>query len=169
MVAKPEKLKRVGGLAAEIGKRRPFESPEEEASLNIIKTASVLSWGFEQLLKEHGLSGATYNVLRILRGGGVGKSCSEIGADMVTRVPDVTRLVDRLEKMGLALRSRVAEDRRVVQVKITAKGLGVLAAIDRPVVKLNRTQLAHMSRAELGELSRLLTKLRAGIEETETR
>src|SRR5262245_43746903 len=144
--AKPE------GLAAEIGKKRPFESPQEEAALNIIRTASLISWEFERLLKEHRLSEATYNILRILRGGGP-RSCSEIGADMLTRVPDVTRLIDRLERLGLAQRRRVPEDRRVVLVQITAKGLRALDALDKPGTDLNNALLGHMTRPELAELS----------------
>jgi DNA-binding MarR family transcriptional regulator len=164
--AKPEqKERRAGGLAAEIGKRRPFGSPQEEASLNILRTASFMSWEFEQLLKDHSLSEATYNVLRILRGRGGSGSCSEIGADMLTRVPDVTRLIDRLERLGLAQRRRVPEDRRVVRVQITPKGVGVLDALDKPGTELNNAILSHMSRAELVELSRLLTKVRQGIAE----
>src|SRR5690242_9245315 len=107
---KPEQRTKVRGLAAEIGKRRPFELPEQEAYLNLLRTMSFLSADGERMLKEHGLSEATYNILRILRGAGdAGRPSGEIGRDMITRVPDVTRLVDRLEKMGLATRCRIEE------------------------------------------------------------
>jgi DNA-binding MarR family transcriptional regulator len=79
---------------------------------------------------------------------------------MVTRVPDVTRLVDRLDAAGLVGRCRITEDRRVVQVKITQKGLDLLAALDEPLLALNKKVMRHMTRAELNELSRLLVKLR---------
>jgi DNA-binding MarR family transcriptional regulator len=153
-------------LQHEIGKRKPFDAPEQEAFLNLIRTASVLSAGFQRLFRAHKLSESTYNALRILRGAAADPesrgvhTCSEIGEHLVTQVPDVTRLIDRLEELGLAERVRCEEDRRVVHVKITRKGLEVLARLDEPVLELHRAQLAHLSRAELGELSRLLTKAR---------
>jgi DNA-binding MarR family transcriptional regulator len=148
-------------LKDEIKKRQPFEHAEEEAYLNLLRTTAVLSAEFERPLKQHGLSEPQYNVLRILRGiGGCGAPCSEIGTRMITRVPDITRLVDRLEAAGLVERCRIAEDRRVVQVKITQKGLDVLAALDEPLVALGTKLSRHMKSEELNELSRLLVKLR---------
>ena len=148
-------------LKDEIKKKKPFEHPEEEAYLNLLRTTAVLFAQFEALLKHVGLSEPQYNVLRILRGvGGCGLPSTEIGARMITRVPDVTRLVDRLEAAGLVERCRIAEDRRVVQVKITAKGLSALAPLDEPLVALNKKLLRHMTRKELRELIRLLEKMR---------
>lgn len=148
-------------LQTELGKKRPFESSEEEAFLNLVRTHSVLSAGFDALFKEHGLSEAVYNVLRILRGSGQqGRPCGQIGAHLVARVPDVTRLVDRVESMGLAERRRTPGDRRVVVVRITGKGLDLLARLDRPVAALHTRQLGHLKKSELGELSRLLCKAR---------
>ena len=158
-------------LKDEIKKKRPFEHPEEEAYLNLLRTTTVLYGQFETLLKQSGLSEPQYNVLRILRGvGGSGLPSSEVGARMITRVPDVTRLVDRLEAAGLVERCRIAQDRRVVQVKITAKGLAALAELDEPLVALNKKLLAHMTRKELDDLIRLLEKARHAPEEaTSTR
>jgi DNA-binding MarR family transcriptional regulator len=150
-------------LKDEIKKRKPFEHVEEEAYLNLLRTTTVLYAQFECLLKRSGLTEPQYNVLRILRGvgaGGSGVPCTEVGARMITRVPDVTRLVDRLESGGLVERCRIAQDRRVVQVKITAKGLQTLAELDAPVVELNKRLLGHMSRQELADLIRLLEKMR---------
>jgi DNA-binding MarR family transcriptional regulator len=148
-------------LARELKKTRPFEHPAEEAYLNLLRTVSVLGAPFDQLFKQHGISEAKYNALRILRGaGGDGLPSLEIGARMVARVPDVTRLVDRLETDGLVRRARVRQDRRVVLVQITAKGLDVLARLDKPVIELNRQELQHLTRAELVELNRLLVKAR---------
>jgi DNA-binding MarR family transcriptional regulator len=156
-----------GTLKDEIGKRGPFASPEEEAYLNLLRTTAMLGAGWDRLFKEHGLSESTYNILRILRGhaqdsgtANVGISCQTIGEQLISRLPDVTRLVDRLEKAGLVKRSRTPEDRRVVLVGITKKGLATLAALDEPVAALNRRQLAHLSRAELADVNRLLTKMR---------
>jgi DNA-binding MarR family transcriptional regulator len=149
-------------LAREIGKQRPFESPEQEAFLNLFRTMSILEAPFEALFKRHGLSGATYNVLRILRGAGAsGLACHQIGGRMIARVPDVTRLVDRLEHSGLALRERSSDDRRIVTVAITPAGLELLAGLDAPTAALHRDNLGHLNRAELDELNRLLVKARA--------
>ncbi len=147
-------------LGQEIGKKDPFDLPEEEAFLNVVRTSNQLSGPIKALFKDHGLSDATYNVLRIVRSG-KGKTCSEIGRDMVVRVPDVTRLVDRLEGQGLVTRERGSEDRRVVRVSITREGERLLRTLDTPLRALLVDQMAPLTRAELKEFSRLLVKLRA--------
>jgi DNA-binding MarR family transcriptional regulator len=153
-------------LQHELGKRSPFQSPEQEAFLNIIRTASVLTAGFQRLFREHKLSESTYNALRILRGATEdasskgARTCSQIGEHLVTQVPDVTRLVDRLEQLGFAERVRCEHDRRVVYVRITKPGLAALEELDGPVMDLHRSQLGHMTKPELAELSRLLVKAR---------
>ena len=150
-------------LKDEIKKRRPFDSPEEEAYLNLLRTTTVLAADFERLFKDAGLSEPQYNVLRILRGagaGGAGLPCLEIASRMITRVPDITRLVDRLEAAGLVERARTSEDRRVVLVKITKKGLDAIAPLDEPLRDIHKRQMGHMTRRELDELSRLLVKAR---------
>jgi DNA-binding MarR family transcriptional regulator len=148
-------------LKDEIKKKKPFDDPTEEAYLNLLRTATVLAADFERLFKNAGLSEPQYNVLRILRGaGGDGLPCLEVGARMITRVPDVTRLVDRLEAAGLVDRNRTREDRRVVMVKITGKGLEAVGALDRPLREIHKRQMGHMNRRELEELSRLLVKAR---------
>ena len=148
-------------LKDEIKKKHAFEHPAEEAYLNLLRTTTVLAAEFERLFKDTGLSEPQYNALRILRGvGGCGVPCSEIGARMIARVPDVTRLVDRLEAAGYVERCRITQDRRVVQVKITDKGLAVLAEMDEPLTRLNRRLLRHMTREELDQLNHLLVKAR---------
>src|SRR5690606_39052537 len=147
-----------------------FDIPEREAYLSIVRTASELEGPFHVMLKKHGVSPAGYNILRILRGHQIageehGVRATEIGREMVVRVPDVTRLVDRLEKQGLAERCRCTADRRVVWVGITKKGLTLLAKIDEPLTELHRQVLGHLSKSELGDLIRLLEKARkAGAE-----
>jgi len=112
------------------------------------------------LFKQHGLSHPQYNVLRILRGArGEGLSCQEVGARMLKRVPDVTRLLDRLEQRGLIERWRCAEDRRVVRTRITAAGLDLLAAIDGPLRDLVADQFRNYDPRMLGQLDRLLGAL----------
>jgi DNA-binding MarR family transcriptional regulator len=155
-------------LKDEIKKRKPFESASEEAYLNLLRTTGVLYADFERLFKEHGLSEPKYNVLRILRGAklnaefnGEGVPSLEIGDRMITRVPDITRLVDRLEAEGLVRRRRCEEDRRVVWVAITPKALKLLDDMDEPIVRLHREQFKHMTHEECVELSRLLEKARS--------
>lgn len=148
-------------LQQEIHKRRPFDSPSQEAFLNVMRTQAQLAGDIEAVLKPLGLSAATYNVLRILRGAKEhGRMCHEIGEHMVTRVPDVTRLVDRLEKSGLVSRERSSRDRRVVHVKITPKGDELTGSLDAPVMALHQRQMGHMSVEELTILSELLVKAR---------
>lgn len=162
----------MASLQSEIKKRHPFESPEEEAFLNILRTGTLLASQGSQLLKAHGISEPQYNVLRILRGAKAGGDaalpCLEIASRMITPVPDITRLVDRLEAAGLVERRRTPEDRRVVLVAITRAGLEKLSPLDKPVLDLHRRQLGHLSRAELASLNRLLVKARqAAAAETE--
>ncbi len=148
-------------LQEELRKKRPFASLEQEAHLNLERTHDHLQQKFALQFQEHGISAPQYNVLRILRGvGGEGLPCLEVAAQMVTRMPDITRLVDRLEKAGLAERARTAADRRKVLVKITATGLELLARLDRPVLELHKQLLGHLTREELTDLNRLLVKAR---------
>lgn len=148
-------------LRTQIGRKRPFDSPEEEAYLNVLRTGGELDAAFARLFRAHGLTNPTYNALRILRGHGPGGvACRVIGEQLVSRVPDVTRLVDRLVEAGLAERDRRGEDRRVVRVRITRAGLSLLARLDRPVRDLHASQLGHLTRAELATLSALLVKAR---------
>ena len=148
-------------LRSEIGKKKPFDLPEEEAHLNMLRTGSLLDAGFAKLFRPHGLTEATYNALRILRGHlPAGVPSQTIGEHLIAQVPDVTRLVDRLVASGLAERCRIEADRRVVMVKITKAGLDLLGKLDKPVRELHAMQLGHLSPAELSQLSRLLVKAR---------
>ncbi len=147
-------------LQDEIKKRNPFDSPEEEATLNLARTADRLFAEGARLLKEHGITGSQYNVLRILRGEGKALPCLEIASRMITQLPDITRLVDRLEAAGLVVRSRTPEDRRVVLIRITDAGLRLLGQLDEPIKEMHRRQLGHLTREELAELNRLLVKAR---------
>jgi DNA-binding MarR family transcriptional regulator len=159
------------GLAQEIHKKNPFDVPEEEAFLNVMRTHSILSNVVERFLRPYDLSFATYNALRILRAAGKdGKTCSSVGVDMVARVPDVTRLMDRLERQGLVKRAREREDRRVVRVLVTDQGLALLDKVDKPLIELQRGLLGHLPKPELETMSQLLYKTRhkPGEKKTET-
>jgi len=149
-----------GKLQREIGKRKPFDSAHEEAFLSIIRTADVLTRDVAEMFKPFALSSTQYNVLRILRGtcpsGTHGLPCSAIADQMLTRDPDMTRLLDRLEKRGLVTRSREERDRRVVRTCITEKGRSVLAELDPVVTESHRKHLGHMTDAQLQQLIELL-------------
>jgi DNA-binding MarR family transcriptional regulator len=139
-----------------------LESPEQEGFLNVWRTHEVLLSQMEDMHKRSGISVVQYNALRILRGAGkAGLSCQGISERLVSRVPDITRLLDRLEAKGLISRSRdPSGDRRVVTACIEAKGMRLLKKLDGPVLDSHRKQFGHLSRDELRELNRLLTKVR---------
>lgn len=141
--------------------RTSGSEPEKDAFLGILRTADLLQSELNQLLKAEDLSHPLYNVLRILRGAGAeGLPCSEISARLVTRDPDVTRLVDRLEKRRLVRRARNPDDRRVVRVRITEAGLEMLAGLDRPVADLHVKQLGHLGPDRLHRLTSILEAAR---------
>lgn len=147
-------------LQHEIKKKKPFDLPEQEAYLNIIRTASHLEAGFDELFKAHALTHSQYNVLRILRGEGQKMPSLSVAERLITRVPDITRLVDRLEAAALVTRERCTRDRRIVYVQITPEGLALLAKLDEPVRELHRAQLGHLSKADLKSLNTLLVRTR---------
>lgn len=148
-------------LRDELGKSVDFELREQEAYLQLARTRAELEAGMSRVLKPAGLSESTYNALRILRGAGPkGARCSDIGRMMVVRVPDVTRLVDRLVEMELATRARDADDRRAVRVRISEEGLALLARLDDLILNGHRDQLTGMSQDELETLCTLLEKAR---------
>ena len=142
--------------------RRPgMPSSEEAAFLDLLRTTDKLSRGLVTILKLEDLSSTQYNVLRILRGAPKGLPCGEIAKRMITRDPDITRLLDRLEKRGLISRSREARDRRTVMARITAAGLKLLARLDEPVQAAHRKQLGHLARGRLRLLTDLLREARS--------
>ena len=151
------------GLQAELKQKVPFSSREQEAYLSLLRTTDALQSSVEARLKEFGLTGTQYNALRILRGAGAeGLPCSEVGERMITRDPDITRLLDRLQKRGLVERIRCKRDRRVVYGKITAAGLKLLRELDEPLEKHGREMLRHVGQAKLKQLIELLEKVRDG-------
>jgi DNA-binding MarR family transcriptional regulator len=147
-------------LATEIKKRKPFDSLEQEAMLNVARTHDVLSSEAAEILKPFNLSATQYNVLRILRGAGQPLGCGEIAQRMITRDPDITRLLDRMEKRKLVSRCRDEKDRRVVCTEITPAGLKLLAELDGVVVKMHRRQLGHLGETKLKQLIKLLEEAR---------
>ncbi len=153
-------------LQRELKKRKPFDSPEQEASLSIARTADRFGICFARLFREYGLTPSQYNVLRILRGEGKPLPILEVADRMLAAVPGITGLIDRLEGMGLVARDRSTEDRRVVFVAITPQGLDLLGKLDEPVSALHKRLLGHMSPGELGQLIGLLEKARQPLDES---
>jgi DNA-binding MarR family transcriptional regulator len=149
-------------LRDEIKQTKPFAGPEQEAYLSLGRTWAVLEHGFAEALKPSGITPTQYNVLRILRGAGEKGLCrSEIIERMISRVPDASRLLDRLEGAGLIARARDAEDRRFVTTRITEEGLRILGDLDGGVVELHRRQFGGFDEAELRSLIELLGRARA--------
>ena len=132
-------------------------SPEETLFLDLVQTTDILSRRPALTLKKEDLSPTQYNVLRILRGSPDGLSCGEIGARMITRDPDITRLLDRMEKRGLISRCRETTDRRTVMARITPAGLELVGRLDEPIQAVHREQLGHLGEGRLRKLSELLS------------
>ncbi|WP_231741020.1 MarR family winged helix-turn-helix transcriptional regulator [Thalassoglobus neptunius] len=154
-----------GKLQSELKKRNPFDLPEQEAMLNLLRTNDQFENRFGRLFRKFGLTSSQYNVLRILRGEGEPMPCLEVANRMIQVVPAITGLIDRLEKAELVTRCRCENDRRVVYISLTEKAEKLLEQMDEPVMELHRTLLGHMSKKELTELTRLLEKCRSSLEE----
>jgi DNA-binding MarR family transcriptional regulator len=151
-------------LQEELKQSKPFDSPEVEAYLNLVRSAALLTRQQEEVLKQQGLTSSLYNVLRIVRGaGGDGIPSTSVADRMVSRVPDVTRLVDRLVALGLVERHRTDADRRLVILRLSTSGASLLTELDEPTAALHKGQLAHMTRDELVRLNELLVKARANL------
>jgi len=144
-------------------KRPRAAYPEEAAFLDLMRTTDILSRGLIGVLKAEDLSATQYNVLRILRGAPEGLSCGEIASRMITRDPDVTRLLDRLEKRCLISRCRETKDRRTVIARITPEGLKLLSRLDEPVQAAHRKQLGPLGRGRLRTLTELLALSRSQV------
>lgn len=142
-------------------KLRHFDSLEQEVFLNLWRTYDRLRALEDELFGRHDLTAQQYNALRLLRGEHP-KSMPTLGlaSRLVSKAPDITRLLDRLEQRGLIERTRTAENRRVVQVRITEAGLNLLLSLDAPVRACHDRQLGHLSPAQLQELVALLRAAR---------
>jgi DNA-binding MarR family transcriptional regulator len=141
-------------------KQSRFQSPEQEAMLNVMVTSSYIEDIFTKACAEHGISHQQYNILRILRGvHPQGHPCGEIAERMLSRAPDITRRLDRLVKLGLVQRDRLDDDRRVVITKITDKGLELLKGMDAQVQRSHSVISDRLSEEECLELSRLCEKI----------
>ena len=148
-------------LQEELKQTKPFRTLRQEAQLNIVRTANQLSDAFEQMLKPHGITGTQYNVLRILRGAEPAGLCrNEVSQRLLNRMPDATRLLDRMEEAGLVTRERSLEDRRLVTTRITKKGRQIVDSLDDAADEQHEKALGHMSEQQLRTLVKLLTLAR---------
>ena len=139
---------------------RPPVLLEAQVFITLQKLADTLAQEAEQLLKAHGLTGAQYNVLRILRGAEPeGLACSNISDRMISHDPDMTRLLDRMEKRALITRHRQKDDRRVVKTRITPPGLDLLKGLDEPVREVHKRQFQHIPAARLKTFAELLDQV----------
>lgn len=148
-------------LQEEIKQTKPFRTLRQEAQLNIERTANVLRDQFEQMLKPHGITGTQYNVLRILRGAEPDGLCrNEVSQRLLNRMPDATRLLDRMEEAGLVTRERSTLDRRLVTTRITKKGRQIVDNLDDSTDEQHEKSLGHMNEQQLRTLIKLLTLAR---------
>jgi DNA-binding MarR family transcriptional regulator len=150
-------------LKQELKQEKPFRSLHQEAELNLVRTANLLTDNFERMLKPYAITGTQYNVLRILRGAEPDGLCrNEVSGRLLNRMPDATRLLDRMEEAGLVTRTRSTEDRRLVKTQITKKGRDLVDSLDEVVERQHHKQLGHMSEKQLRSLIELLTTARNG-------
>ncbi len=148
-------------LHEELKQARPYPDIEEEVHVAIARTAALLDRAIAQMLRPHGLTPTQYNVLRILRGAGSEGLCRhELGDRLVTPVPDVTRLLDRMEELELIARQRSVTDRRLVGTFITPKGMALVGHLDAEVRAWHRRRLAHIAPDRLHALVDTLALMR---------
>src|ERR1700730_18200504 len=141
-------------------KQRPSLPSEDRAFIALQKAADKLALQAEKLLQSNCPTGAQYNVLRILRGAEPqGLACSSIGERMISHDPDITRLLDRMEKRSLITRQRQSDDRRVVKTRITPSGLEILKRLEKPIRELHKHQFQHMATARVKTLVGLLREI----------
>jgi DNA-binding MarR family transcriptional regulator len=150
-----------GKILKELQQTKPFRHVEEEVFLNIQRTADAMMQEVVDVLRPSSLSVTQYNVLRILRGAGTsGVTCKDIANRMITRDPDITRLLDRLERRNLLTRNRAKEDRRFVSIRITEEGLTLLKELDDPISDKQVAIMRHVPEAQLTTLLELLEQVR---------
>jgi MarR family 2-MHQ and catechol resistance regulon transcriptional repressor len=152
-------------LQLELKKRGSFDSLEQEAALNLMRTSDRVQIRFARLFREHNLTSSQYNILRILRGEGKPLPILEIASRTITVVPGITGLIDRLEEAGLVRRERCREDRRIVRVALSSQAEKLLSELDGPILDLHSQLLDHLSESDLKSLIRLLEKVRAPLVE----
>jgi DNA-binding MarR family transcriptional regulator len=148
-------------LADELQQTKPFTSLQQEAQLSVVRTAALLMDAFEQLLKPYGITAAQFNVLRILRGAEPDGLCrNELRDRLITRMPDVTRMLDRMAEAGLVDRGREGGDRRKVRTRITPKARELVDKLDRVVADEHELRFGQVGKKRLRKLIETLTEVR---------
>jgi len=162
--------KAMASLKHEIAQAQPFSSIEEEALLNVLRTADCLDRAFQKISRAWGVTSTQYNVLRILRGAQPsGLTCSSIGDRMIAAEPDITRLLGRLKALKLIKQQRDRHDRRVVWTQISQIGLDLLAQMDPVIERAPKELLGHLSEKDVVELIRLLELARQNCNDKQPR
>ena len=148
------------GLKEEL-QQQGFRTLEEEGTLNLFRTVTRLGEFMGKVFEPYDITPTQYNVLRILRGAGPEGLCrNQIRDRMLDRMPDMTRLLDRMEDAGLVIRERSTTDRRQVPTRLTAKGLEIVNQLDAPIHQANQQALGHLSTGQLMTLIETLTEVR---------
>jgi DNA-binding MarR family transcriptional regulator len=148
-------------LRHELRQQKPFRTIQQEAQLSVIRTGSLLTDAFERMLKPYGITSAQFNVLRILRGAEPQGLCrNELRERLLTRMPDVTRLLDRMVDAGLVERTREGEDRRRVRTRITPKARRLVDKLDDIVTEEHQRRFGHLGKEKLRDLIETLTEVR---------
>jgi DNA-binding MarR family transcriptional regulator len=148
-------------LREELKQRKPFTSLEQEAQLSVVRTSAMLVDAFERMLKPYGITSTQYNVLRILRGAEPDGLCrNDLRDRMLTRMPDVTRLLDRMEDSSLIDRTRESSDRRMVMTRITAKGKRLLDELEDDVEREHERAFAALTKEQMRTLIAHLAAVR---------
>ena len=151
-------------LRSELRQRKPFDSLHQEVHLSLVRTFAVLDDAFEQLFKPYGISNTQYNVLRILRGADAPGLCrNELRDRLLTRMPDVTRLLDRMEELSLVERARDTADRRQVFTRLTKQGRRLVDKLDAVVTAEHQRTLGHLNKSQLTALIELLSRVRENL------
>lgn len=151
----------VGKLEHELKKKRGFDSVQQSAVVGLLRTNDLFQYRFGHLFREYGLTQPQYNVLRILRGEGKALPCLEIADRLITMVPAITGLIDKLEKRSLVARERCTKDRRIWYVSLTDEGRKLLQEMDGPVMELHQSLCRGLSGEECQQLVELMEKARA--------
>jgi DNA-binding MarR family transcriptional regulator len=150
-------------LKASIKQSKPFKSVKEELLLTLVRTAADIEHQMTQDFRPFGLTTTQYNVLRILRGAGAEGLCRhEVGDRLVRQVPDVTRLLDRMEQAGLIVRERGSMDRRYVSTRLTPQGLALVNRMDAEIDGMQHRYVGHLNEKQMKALLSLLEALREG-------
>ena len=153
-----------GSLHQQLKKQKPFDSPQQEAMLSILRTSDLLENRLARLLRQHDLTPSQYNALRILRGAGKPLPCLEVANRMIQVAPAITRVIDQLVARALIEKHQSPEDRRVFLVGLTTRSRRLLKKLDSPIQNLHQSLMGHLSRTDLKRLIQLLESARQGID-----